>query len=64
LARYHEELGFARGLREAVFAMIEVRGVSLTAAQRARIDAEESIDMLRSWLREAASTGDVDALLK
>jgi hypothetical protein len=59
--------GLERGLNEGGLAeahrtlldLLETRGLSFSPEDRARIDAERDIDVLRAWLRRAVASGSV-----
>jgi Uma2 family endonuclease len=55
--------GRAAGLAEAVRALLAVRGVSLRAADRARIDDERDPERLHRWLARAATCATVEQVL-
>jgi hypothetical protein len=57
------EEGRELGLREALIAVLEARGLPLSDAERARIESESSIEKLRAWLRAAPIVNDVATLV-
>jgi len=54
--------GRAEGMRESVFVLLAVRGIPVSVAARARIDAEQDLELLRGWLARAAGCASVDEL--
>jgi hypothetical protein len=61
LAQYKAE-GKAEGKAEAILAVLKARGLTASAAQRARIQACKDVPELDRWLRLAATAATVDAL--
>src|SRR6185503_4805976 len=51
LVRYGEDIGFARGLRVAIFDAVAGRERVIDEAQRRRIETETDPERLRAWLR-------------
>lgn len=47
-------------LREAILDALDARGRSLSDAQRAALDAEPRVDVLRLWLSRAVTADRVD----
>ena len=56
--------GRAGGLREALLAVLEARGLAVTPAQRQAIDAERDPGRLRRWISRAGTTPSVARLLR
>jgi hypothetical protein len=58
-----EAKGKAEGKAEAILAVLDARGLTVTAAQRKLVLACASAARLNAWLRAVATTPDVKALL-
>ena len=54
--------GRAEGERTALYAVLGARGLTITAELRARIDACEDADTLRSWVTRAATASSLDEI--
>jgi flagellar biosynthesis/type III secretory pathway protein FliH len=50
-------------LVEALIAVLQARGLPLSDAQRARIDAETDLARLKGWVTRAAAASSVEAVL-
>ena len=58
-----EAKGEAKGKAEALVAMLDARGLEATAEQRASLLGCRDLATLDLWVRQAATTRSVDALL-
>jgi hypothetical protein len=56
------EEGRVQGVRDAIFEVLQVRGLTLDVLLRSRIQSEASIDVLRTWLSRAALATSIDGL--
>jgi predicted transposase YdaD len=54
--------GKAEGIAEGIFAVLEARGLSLTATQRKQVLQCKDVVQLDAWLRCASVTSDVKTL--
>jgi flagellar biosynthesis/type III secretory pathway protein FliH len=54
--------GEAKGKADGVLAVLEARGLKLTAEQRSRIAGTKDLTQLDRWLRLAATVSDAEAL--
>ena len=61
-ARTYTALGKAEGTAHAVIAVLEARGLPLSAEQRARIGATTDLETLEAWIRRAVTVASVDDL--
>lgn len=56
--------GKAEGKAEGILAVLEARGLKLTAEQRARITSSKDLAELDRWLKLAVTASDVETLFR
>ena len=59
-ARRHREEGRVKGLRGALLAFLDGRGIVLSEAQRALVQACSAPDQLERWVRIAATAASAE----
>jgi hypothetical protein len=66
LVRFGRDLGLTQGIelgeRRALLQLVQARGLTLSAEQRALIDSEHDPERLLAWLRRAATATTADAV--
>lgn len=62
-ARKYVSLGKAEGKAESILAVLEARGMSITAEERARVLNSKDVAELDRWLKRAVSVANVAELL-
>ncbi|HMY21027.1 MAG TPA: Uma2 family endonuclease [Polyangium sp.] len=62
--RWAEAQGHQRGIATSLLAVLEARGIRITAAVRKRIDACNDVNALQRWLLLAATATNLDAFVE